>query len=198
MSSSATASDFGGPAEANAVEEVAALGELWWLWLVTGIAWLLAALVILQFDSASVTTVGVIIGVMFAAAGMQQLVLAFVAPRLKWLWAAFGALMWICALVSFFNPAETFAGVADTLGFLFLMVGLWWTMLPIFTGTSEPLWWLRIVFGLMMIVLAFWTSGQFFIEKAYTLLAFAGIWALMHGVLDIVRSFQIRSIRDTY
>ena len=47
-----------------------------------------------------------------------------------------------------------------------------------------------------MIVLAFWTSGQFFIHKAYVLLVFAGIWALFHGVGDLVRAFQIRARRD--
>ena len=47
-----------------------------------------------------------------------------------------------------------------------------------------------------MVILAFWTSGQFFIEKAYTLLVFAGIWALMQGVTDIVRAFAIRGLRD--
>jgi uncharacterized membrane protein HdeD (DUF308 family) len=46
-----------------------------------------------------------------------------------------------------------------------------------------------------MIILAFWTSGQFFIEKAYMLLVFAGIWALMHGISDIVRAFTVRSAR---
>jgi uncharacterized membrane protein HdeD (DUF308 family) len=30
----------------------------------------------------------------------------------------------------------------------------------------------------------------------YTLLVFAGIWALFHGVGDIVRAFQIRKLRD--
>jgi hypothetical protein len=44
--------------------------------------------------------------------------------------------------------------------------------------------------------MAFWTSGPFFIEKAYTLLVFAGVWALLHGVLDIVGAFRIRSARN--
>ena len=43
-----------------------------------------------------------------------------------------------------------------------------------------------------MTVLAFWTAGQFFIEKAYVLLVFAGIWALMEGVGDIARAFTLR------
>jgi len=37
-------------------------------------------------------------------------------------------------------------------------------------------------------------AGQFFTTKAYTLLVFAGIFAMIHGVMDIVRSFQIRKI----
>ena len=47
-----------------------------------------------------------------------------------------------------------------------------------------------------MIVLAFWTSGQFFIEKQYILLVFAGIWALFHGIGDMIKAFQIRRLRD--
>ena len=46
-----------------------------------------------------------------------------------------------------------------------------------------------------MVILAFWTGGQFFIDKAYLLLVFAGIWALLHGVTDIVKAFQIRRLR---
>ena len=44
--------------------------------------------------------------------------------------------------------------------------------------------------------LAFWTSGQFFIHKAYVLLVFAGIWALMQGMTNIVRAFSVRAVRD--
>ena len=47
-----------------------------------------------------------------------------------------------------------------------------------------------------MVILAFWTGGQFFIEKAYVLLVFAGIWALLQGVSDVVRAFQIRKLGE--
>ena len=33
------------------------IGRLWWLWLVTGTVWLIVALVVLQFYSASITTI---------------------------------------------------------------------------------------------------------------------------------------------
>src|SRR4051794_29502914 len=101
----------------GAVREVAGF---WWLWLVTGIMWIVASLVILQFDQASVTTVGVIVGLMFAFAAVQQFVLMAVADRLRWLWAIFGVLFGAAAIICFINPKNTFAGIADILGFLFL------------------------------------------------------------------------------
>jgi len=45
-----------------------------------------------------------------------------------------------------------------------------------------------------MMVMAFWVSGQFFLTRAYTLLVFAGIWALMAGITAIVRAFQLRRV----
>jgi uncharacterized membrane protein HdeD (DUF308 family) len=175
------------------VEQVA---KYWWLSLVTGVMWIVAALVVLQFDQASITTVGVIIGLMFAAAAAQQFVLAAVAERLRWLWALFGVIFAVAAILCFVHPENTFAGVADILGFLFLSVGVFWIVRSFVEGQSGAVFWLGLISGVMMIILAFWTSGQFFIEKAYTLLVFAGIWGLMHGVTDIVRAFAVRSLRD--
>ena len=170
---------------------------LWWLWLVTGIAWLVAALVVLQFDAASITTIGIIVGCMFVFAGVQQIVLATIADRLRWLWGIFGALFIVAGIVCFVNPEATFVGLADTLGFLFLLVGAWWTIQAVLARDDNPLWWLGLISGILMLIIAFWTSGQFFFEKAYTLLVMAGIWALMTGITDIVRAFQIRRLRSS-
>ena len=98
-------------------------------------------------------------------------------------------LLLAAGVISLINPEETFAGLADILGFLFLIVGTFWTLGAFAERHSNDLWWIGLISGILMIILAFWTSGQFFIEKAYLLLVFAGIWALMHGVTDIVRAF---------
>jgi len=167
--------------------------NLWWLWLVTGVAWILAAFVILQFDAASITTIGVIIGCMFLFAAMTEFLRAAITDRMRWLSITFGVLMLIAGILCFINPEATFAGFADMLGFLFLLVGVWWMIEAFTTQAGNPLWWLSLVAGVMMIVVAFWTSGQFFIEKAYTLLVFAGVWALLRGTTDIVRAFRVRN-----
>ena len=188
-------------AGASGVESEAPLARdvagLWWLWLVTGIAWLAAALIVLQFDRASITTIGIIVGCMFIFAGIQQIVVATIADSLRWLWAIFGALFIVAGIVCFVNPEATFVGLADTLGFLFLLVGAWWTIQAVLARDDNPLWWLGLISGILMLIIAFWTSGQFFFEKAYTLLVMAGIWALMTGITDIVRAFQIRRLRSS-
>ncbi len=112
--------------------------------------------------------------------------------HLRWLWIIFGVLFLAAGIICFINPKNTFAGIADILGALFFVVGIWWTIRAFLDRDVNPLWWLGLIAGILMLILAFWTSGQFFIHKAYTLLVFAGIWALMSGVIDIVRAFQVR------
>src|SRR3954451_2526160 len=175
-------------------EAAKTVAKFWWLWLAIGIAWIIAALVILQFDHASITTISIIVGVMFIAAGLQQFVIGMMADHLKWLFFLFGGLFVICGIVSFIKPEDTFAGIADILGFLFLIVGIWWTIRSFMTREVDGLWWIGLIAGMLMVLLAFWTSSQLLIHKSYTLLVFAGIWALMHGITDIVRAFQVRAI----
>jgi uncharacterized membrane protein HdeD (DUF308 family) len=72
------------------------LSRLWWLWLVAGFFSILVALVVLQFDQASIRTVGVLIGLMFLIAGTQNLVIAaFARGGTRWLLAFFGVLLLI-------------------------------------------------------------------------------------------------------
>jgi uncharacterized membrane protein HdeD (DUF308 family) len=181
--------------EAEMRESVmAAFARLWWLELVFGCLWIIASLIILQFNSASVTTIGVVVGILFLAAGAQELLIAAISERWRWLWAFFGLLFIAAGIVALVNPTDTFARVADILGFLFLVVGIFWTIEAMATREVNELWWLGLVAGIGMIVLAFWAAGQFFFTQAYTLLVFAGIWTLMHGITDLARAFVIRKM----
>lgn len=173
----------------------AELARYWWLSLVAGIAWVIIALVVLQFDQASITTVGVLVGIMFLLSGVQQFAVASLVDRHRWVWAVFGVLMIVAGVIALISPENTFAAMADILGFLFLIVGVFWIVGAFAERELNELWWLGLIAGILMVVLAFWTAGQFFIEKQYVLLVFAGIWALMHGATDIVRAFELRKLR---
>jgi uncharacterized membrane protein HdeD (DUF308 family) len=183
-------------ADAQARATLKGVSKLWWLWIVFGIFWVAVGLVILQFDQASVTTTGVLIGVMFLATAAQNLVIVSLAERGRWLYGIFAVLFVVAGVLALISPENTFAALADILGFLFLIVGVFWIVEAFATRELNELWWLGLIGGILMVILAFWTGGQFFIEKAYVLLVFAGIWALMQGVTDIVRAFQIRKLDE--
>jgi len=185
-----TAASREDPALAVALE--VQLPRLWWIWLVAGIAWITAALVMLQFDGASVKTMSLIIGGGFVVAGVQQIFEALVADS-PWLCVVFGTLFICAGIVVFLNLENTFAGLADTLGFCFALIGVWWTIDALLSRDHNSLWWMGLGSGVLMLIAAFWIAGQFFIERAYVLLVFAGVWALLHGITDIVRAFALRS-----
>ena len=143
-------------------------------WLLAGISWGVISLVILQFDAASITTVGVLVGVDVHVRRLSR-----TSPRERAGSHAVGLgairrAVLIAAVICFISPENTFAALADTLGFLFLLVGLWWIVRAFLERAINPLWWLGLISGILMTILAFWTGGQFFIEKAYVLLVFAG------------------------
>ena len=179
---------------ANLRESVREITGYWWVGLVAGISWLVISLVILQFDGASVTTVGVLVGLMFLLAGMQNVLVTSLPVEHRWVPALFSLLFLASAVICFIDPVSTFAGLADMLGFLFLLVGMWWMVQAFLERAVNPLWWMTLISGILMTGLAFWTAGQLFATKAYTLLVIAGLWALMQGVVDIARSFEIRRV----
>ena len=175
-------------------DRVREISGYWWVGLVAGVAWLVISLVILQFDSASVTTVGVLVGVMFLLAAVQNIAVTTLPVEHRWVPALFGVLFLVSAVICFVDPVSTFAGLADMLGFLFLLVGVWWMVQSFLERAVNPMWWLTLISGILMTGIAFWAAGQLFATKAYTLLVFAGIWALMQGTVDIVRAFEVRRL----
>jgi len=179
------------PQTAETRQAAQALSKWWWGWLVTGILWILASIVI-QFRNSSITLVGIVIGIMFLVAGIEELTVAFVSGGWRWLWAVFGVILLIGGIYALVNPVQTFLAVANLLGFLFALVGIFWMIEAFATMATNSMWWLGLISGIIMILLGFWAGGQFLATQAYTLLIFSGVWALLHGIGDIIKAFAIK------
>ncbi|MBV9919121.1 MAG: DUF308 domain-containing protein [Solirubrobacterales bacterium] len=184
--SSHTATNFG---LEPMLERVA---SYWWIELLIGVAWVAIALVVLKFNHASVTTVGILVGLMFLVFAAEDFLLASLDRSARWLWVAFGLLLTAGGILALIHPTSTFAGFADIIGFIFLVIGVQWMVQAFAERPINSLWWMTLISGILMTVLAFWVSDKLFIERAYTLLIFAGVWAMTNGVIAIVRAFQIR------
>jgi uncharacterized membrane protein HdeD (DUF308 family) len=173
------------------------LARYWWVELLLGVFWVVMSIVVLKFNHASVVTVGVLTGIMFLVFAAEEFLLAMLDKGAsRWVWVLFGVLLAASGIVALIHPEATFAGFADILGFVFLMIAILWTVQAFAERAFNDLWWLSLISGILMVGLAFWVSGQFFLTRAATLLVFAGIWAMVKGITDIVRrSSSVSSVR---
>jgi uncharacterized membrane protein HdeD (DUF308 family) len=168
-----------------------------WLWLVAGGLWILTSVIILQFDAASAATVGAIAGVMLIYAGIEYFVLGSMTGPLGWLSYLFGGFVVVGGFVALLYPTRTFFAVANIFGFMMVLSGVMWIVEAFVARDYNDLWWLNLVAGILTMGLGFWMSGQFLLTQAAALLVFAGLWAMMRGILDITAFFAMKTAADT-
>jgi len=165
----------------------------WWLLLVTGIAWLIISWAVLRFRVSSITTVGVLIGVVFLLATMNEFLLASVRTGWRWAHVVLGILFALGAIWAFVNPINAFWALASVLGLLLVLEGSLSIISAVATREVNSTWWLGLVAGILEILLGFWASQQMFPARATLLLLWVGFFALFRGISEIVIAFELRS-----
>src|SRR5438552_11647756 len=80
----------------------------WWLFLVTGIAWLIIAVMVLRFTPASVNTVSVLMGVLFLLGAFNEFLIASIRHTWRWAHVVMGVLFVVGAIWAFARPFNAF------------------------------------------------------------------------------------------
>ena len=175
-----------------AYEFVAAMRRLWWVPLIFGIFWVIFSLVIFRLDVHSVNAVGILVGVVFLVAGIEEVLTAgAVRGGWRWLHALVGIALFAGAILSFVNPGATFLALAEIVGWLLLIKGVFDVVLALSNRDLEA-WWVRLLLGFIELALAFIVSGDLN-KKALFVLIFIGATAMLRGVALILTAFQLRS-----
>jgi uncharacterized membrane protein HdeD (DUF308 family) len=182
----------------TASAERRAFGEMtsaWWIFLVTGIVWLLVALIVLRFDATSLATVGTLLGAVLLMAGGNEL-LALSMRNVAW--KGFHVLMAILFVTggiwAFVRPINAFWELASILGFLLMLKGSFDIIGAVVTREVNVLWWLGLVVGILEVLLAFWVSQQFFAPRAALIIIWVGFSAMFRGISEIAIAFELRSM----
>jgi len=165
----------------------------WWLFLLTGIAWLIISWVVLRFTPASITTVGVLLGVLFLLAAVNECVIAAVRHSWRWAHILLGVLFVVGAIWAFARPVNAFWSLASVLGLLLIFKGTLDIIGAVVTKDVNSAWWLGLVAGILELVLGFWASQQAFPARGALLLLWVGFFALFRGISEIVIAFEVRS-----
>ncbi len=184
----------GSLAQAEAQAGIAEIGRRWWIFLVTGILWLLAAMIILRFDATSLAAIGVLLGVVIVIVGANELMIAALVPGWKWVHVILGILFIIGGIGAMFRPIDAFWALASILGFLLLLKGSFDIVASIAGRDEHPVWGLGLAVGILEVLLAFWVSQQYFAPRAALIIIWVGMAAIFRGVTEIVLAFQIRKL----
>src|SRR5438128_2270454 len=100
------------------------VGKWWWVFLVTGIMWLIISVVILRFDTTSIVTIGVLVGAVILAAGINEFITAgLLQSGWKWLNIALGVFFVIVGAIAMFSPGRTFWAMAMLISFFLVIKG---------------------------------------------------------------------------
>lgn len=166
----------------------------WWLFLVTGSLWILFSLVVFRFNINTVTGIGIAIGAVCIAAGVNEL-LAVGASSGGWkvVRGVLGVLFVLIGIVALVYPNRTFVEVAAIFSFFLVLKGSFDIVSALVLRREVDLWWVPLLVGVAEVLLGFWAAGNFG-REAVLLVVWVGAAALARGVMEIVLAIRLREI----
>src|SRR3954454_15586270 len=171
--------------------------KYWWVELLAGIGWLVIAWLGLRANVTSLATVGLLLGGLFLVGGLNEVFVAtMVGGGWKVLHYVIGVVFLLGGLWALFRPVNTFFALVSVLGLVLLLEGAFEIVRGVSSRGENPYWWLGLVAGVLLILLALWVSGSdrlFNLQsRAFLVLFWVGVMALIRGVTAIVLAFVIR------
>ena len=174
-------------------EALESAGRSWWLFLLTGLLWLLFSIIIFRFDYSSVRAISVLFGVVALAAGVNEC-LMFVASHGWWkiLHLLLGLIFVVVGVVAFVHPGGTFEALAAVMAFFLIFKGFFDIVVSIATKEELHAWWVQLVAGIVEVLIGFWAAG-YWGRSAILLVIWVGVIALMRGITEIIFAFKLRA-----
>ncbi|HUL98836.1 MAG TPA: DUF308 domain-containing protein [Mycobacterium sp.] len=175
------------------LDEIVSTTRHWWLLLITGIAWVVIAIVILRFDYATVAAIATLFGVFSFFAAANEVMVGAVSTKwwriLHWLLAV---LFIIVGVFAFFRPDDTFVTLAAVMSFYFVFRGAF-DIAMAFAGSRAPGWWVLLLVGIAELAIGFWAAGSWKVSVV-VLVSWVAAGALVFGIGQIASAFMIRRV----
>jgi uncharacterized membrane protein HdeD (DUF308 family) len=167
----------------------------WWVFLITGIGWMLVALIMLRFDYTSVNAIAILFGFVAIAAGVLEIGVTIMAEGWwKLLYGLLAVVFIVAGVVAFIHPGNTFVALAAVMSFFLIFAGTFDIITAISARKEIEVWWLQLVGGIIELVLGFWAAG-YYGRSAVLLVAWVGAFAVIRGVTDIVLAFRVHALQ---
>lgn len=177
----------------HVVEEAA---DRWWLFLLTGIGWLIFALLVFQWNYTTVYAVSYLFGFVAVAAGVNEFFeISVSSTGWKWAHGILGVLFLIAGIWALVHPHAAFATLSSLVAFFLLFKGIFDIMVAFIAKGQYEGWWLQLVAGILQIVLAFWVAGSWR-GQVFLLVVYVGIVALIRGITELILAFKLKGLKN--
>ena len=178
-----------------APEEVERASSKWWVLLITGIAWILVSILVLDADLDSALAVGYLCAGYFFVAAVMEFAMIGIAQGWKWVHATLGVLFAVGGIAALMEPFRTYAMLASLVGFFLVLKGTLDFVMALATRHESDLWWLLLISGIIEVLFGFWASGYPGRSSALLIL-WVGIGALIRGITQLILAFQVRKVHE--
>jgi uncharacterized membrane protein HdeD (DUF308 family) len=171
----------------------------WWVPLVAGAVWFVIGWLVLRLNSTSLTTVGLLLGLAFLIAAINEGALgALMRGGWRFLHYAVAVIFALGAIWSFIRPINSVFALASVLGLLLFLQGIFTLTRGLALRDESPYWWLDVAAGGLITVLAIWvsTSDRMWglADRAVFILVWVGFMAIFRGVSDVALAFSLRRV----
>ena len=166
----------------------------WWMFLLTGIAWLVFALLVFQWDYTTVYAVSFLFGVLALFVAANEFVqIAVSTAGWKIVRGILGVLFALAGIWALVHPHNAFATLAALIGFFVLFKGIFDVTVAFMTKALFDLWWLQLTIGIFEIALGFWVAGAFR-QSAILLVVYVGLVALTRCITELFLAFKLKGL----
>src|SRR5712692_6525605 len=122
---------------------------------------------VLRLNETSIATVGVLLGFVLIAAGVNEVVLASLMSGGWKVWYYVMAFIFLLGgLWGLIRPIDTFFALASVLGLILIFDGTFTIARSLAWRAVNPYWWIGLISGILLILLSFWVSGS---DRVYAL-----------------------------
>jgi len=171
----------------------------WWALLIAGVAWLVIGWVVLRADVTSLATVGVLLGIVLVASGVNEAAVAgMMTSGWRVLHYGLSVLFLLAGLWAFIRPIDTFFALASVLGLILVFYGASQIARGVAARGETPYWWADLVGGVLLLLLAAWAStsdpASIIARRTYLILFWVGFLALLRGFTQIMLAFSLRHL----
>ena len=167
----------------------------WWIFLITGGLWVVFSLIVFRLDLDSVTAIGIAVGAVCIASGLNEFIRVGVASRgWKVAHVIFGVLFVLVGIVALAYPNRTFVEVSAIFSFYLAFKGLFDIFVSLTMRKEVEVWWVQVLVGIAELLLGFWSAGNFG-REAVLLVVWVGAAALARGVMEITLAVHLYGLR---